>query len=623
MSYKTHDGAVRTMFRLNNVDVGKTTHAGRTAGAMHARENGASVSGTKALGGWSDGGAFRSCYDRSFPLDAIWAVAGFNGQDLDSYYVARAHTKPPDVLLSQLFPWIEDEREKLKERRTANENASDFALSAFLDCLEWFREVLLQDAAILSQHPAWSTFKPFAACPTFSSPQFHAFAAALNTAVKAEDSEAERQFSQLPQQLGAGVKLALADIKTGFERRDMALNQKLDLCLQLLVFQNLPSDARYHQQPAPPLSTITASAARPLLSVSNQSLSLSAGVGTSNSKDVSSASAARAPSSFSSGTLSSSGTASSSRASALCSSISTTTSSSNSSHLSSRHPSGHATNLNDAPQQLLSPSSAPQLSSPPLPSSISAPSSPGTVLRNAAPAITGPTPPISPPGPIHPTIFDQSCFSPQSVALLADFITASASSIAAISSASPPSAPAPQSSSGTAISGAQQERIQELKLKEEERWGKQKMDANEPWQYDVNRDTVFPSYQFRPSPSVRDVWVEYSIGVNGKFGTRCMEEMWGTVWRSAPGMKQEWSRRRKVIELIEEITRSRPAWKQEHALRFFEACYGGYSARGLSDWLSKTSGFKRKRADVDHGRHQQDATSARDVIMGRLRTWLP
>ncbi|CAD6980934.1 unnamed protein product, partial [Tilletia controversa] len=112
------------------------------------------------------------------------------------------------------------------------------------------------------------------------------------------------------------------------------------------------------------------------------------------------------------------------------------------------------------------------LSSPPLPSSISAPSSPGTVLRNAAPAITGPTPPISPPGPIHPTIFDQSCFSPQSVALLADFITASASSIAAISSASPPSAPAPQSSSGTAISGAQQERIQELKLKEEERWGK-------------------------------------------------------------------------------------------------------------------------------------------------------
>ncbi|CAD6962837.1 unnamed protein product [Tilletia laevis] len=99
-------------------------------------------------------------------------------------------------------------------------------------------------------------------------------------------------------------------------------------------------------------------------------------------------------------------------------------------------------------------------------------------------------------------------------------------------------------------------------------------------------------------------------------------DVW-TVWRSAPGMKQEWSRRRKVIELIEEITRSRPAWKQEHALRFFGACYGGYSARGLSEWLSKTSGFKRKRADVDHGRHQQDATSARDVIMGRLRTWLP
>ncbi|KAE8179903.1 hypothetical protein CF336_g9476, partial [Tilletia laevis] len=90
MVYKTHDSAVNKMFKANDVSVGKTTYAGRAASAMTARENGASVAGAKALRGWSDGGAFRSCYDRSFPLDAIWAVAGFNGQDLDSYHVPRS-----------------------------------------------------------------------------------------------------------------------------------------------------------------------------------------------------------------------------------------------------------------------------------------------------------------------------------------------------------------------------------------------------------------------------------------------------------------------------------------------------------------------------------------------------
>lgn len=55
-----------------------------------ARENGASVAGAKALGGWSESGSFRPCYDRALPVDALLGAAMFNGRKPESYFVARA-----------------------------------------------------------------------------------------------------------------------------------------------------------------------------------------------------------------------------------------------------------------------------------------------------------------------------------------------------------------------------------------------------------------------------------------------------------------------------------------------------------------------------------------------------
>ncbi|KAE8217404.1 hypothetical protein CF319_g8500 [Tilletia indica] len=98
-------------------------------------------------------------------------------------------------------------------------------------------------------------------------------------------------------------------------------------------------------------------------------------------------------------------------------------------------------------------------------------------------------------------------------------------------------------------------------------------------------------------------------------------------------MKQEWSRRKKVVELLEDITRSRPSWRHEHAVKFMEACYGGYSGRGLADWLSKTSGFKRKHSSTQQtsapvdpavaAAEHEEQQSARAIIMLRLRSWSP
>ncbi|KAE8217405.1 hypothetical protein CF319_g8499 [Tilletia indica] len=405
MSYKTHDLAVRKMFSANDVDVGKTTHAGRAAGAMNARENGASVAGTKALGGWSDGGAFRSCYDRSFPLDAIWAVAGFNGSDLDSYHVPRAQTKPPQALLDQLFPWLEEERDKLKERRASNENAVDFALSAFLGCLEWFREVLLQDAAALSQHPSWSDFHFFAACPVFSSPAFHEFAAELNRSVKEINSESERQLAQLPQHLGAGVRLALVDIRVDAERQAEEIHKKLDICLQQLQgFQLLLQHARIltSDEVIDPALLVDDAYTRQIVRTTDTT---------------------------------------------------TVTRTSTSNPITSSSP-------------IPTPSQAPPQATPPAPLPFD--------LQ------------LAPPPPHSPT---QSLPFPTA---LPPFPSVTSSSTAAVES----DADAAQ---------LRQQRVSALKVEAVERWGKAQMDSNEPWRYDASKDRLFPSYQFKPSPSVRDV----------------------------------------------------------------------------------------------------------------------
>jgi len=69
------------------VCISKSTHATRSFTAQTARQHGASVDGTKALGGWSENGSFRPCYDRALPLDGLLGAANFNAQKPESYFL--------------------------------------------------------------------------------------------------------------------------------------------------------------------------------------------------------------------------------------------------------------------------------------------------------------------------------------------------------------------------------------------------------------------------------------------------------------------------------------------------------------------------------------------------------
>jgi hypothetical protein len=84
-----HNDRVNLIHMRNEVSITKRTHAGRPFAAQTARAHGASVSGAKALGGWSESGSFRPCYDRAFPADALLGAAMFNARQSDTHFQPR------------------------------------------------------------------------------------------------------------------------------------------------------------------------------------------------------------------------------------------------------------------------------------------------------------------------------------------------------------------------------------------------------------------------------------------------------------------------------------------------------------------------------------------------------
>lgn len=84
-----HYEIVKKIHEACDVDISKVTHAGRPFAAQTSRSHGASVSGTKALGGWNESGSFRGCYDRTFPLDALLGAGTFNGRKPEQYSLPR------------------------------------------------------------------------------------------------------------------------------------------------------------------------------------------------------------------------------------------------------------------------------------------------------------------------------------------------------------------------------------------------------------------------------------------------------------------------------------------------------------------------------------------------------
>ncbi|KAJ3536673.1 hypothetical protein NMY22_g5932 [Coprinellus aureogranulatus] len=199
----------------------KATHGPRIRAADDALGFGAPEEETKAVGGWGSSGSFRQCYARALPAGGMLALAYYNGDRRTGYFLGRSVLEPPKHLVSQLFPWIESEEQKLADRmqRLGPQVARDIALSNFLETLKWFRVVLLQDVAVLShKHPNMGILKH----APFNSQAFREFAQSAGPIVQKAEEDARHALKNMPEDYTQSV---IGLMETTQIRQDTAFSE--------------------------------------------------------------------------------------------------------------------------------------------------------------------------------------------------------------------------------------------------------------------------------------------------------------------------------------------------------------------------------------------------------------
>lgn len=204
MSYDNHYDRVKLIHSKNDISLTKATHATRHFTAKTARAHGASGNDVKAIGCWSVNDAFANCYDHALPLEGLLGAAMFNARKPEQYFLARDHLEPPGELLSQIFPWVEQECAALHQREVNFGHAGrDIALKGFLRLLLWLRRVLVQDAAVLfGKDPTCPIFH-FA---PFRSDVFREFAAGSTAELARVNEEARLALQHLPEQYAQSMQ---------------------------------------------------------------------------------------------------------------------------------------------------------------------------------------------------------------------------------------------------------------------------------------------------------------------------------------------------------------------------------------------------------------------------------
>ena len=106
------------------------------------------------------------------PLRAMRILAGFQLSDV---HWLKRDIDVPDCLKKQMFPWIEEEAEKLHRCHRQPDTTHRYTACCFLDCLKALRTVILQDAAaMMTLHPERVMHNVFQCHKVFKDPQFEA-----------------------------------------------------------------------------------------------------------------------------------------------------------------------------------------------------------------------------------------------------------------------------------------------------------------------------------------------------------------------------------------------------------------------------------------------------------------
>ncbi len=152
----------------------------------------------------------------------------------------------PVELTSTIFPWVEMEKLALESRRNeAGRKADDPRLLHLLNLLIFFRNVILQDAAILySKYPNCPLFDYH----PFTTPLFHSFAMTIGPLLEAAETEARHRLENLPEQFTASLR----GIVTTFTLENQKLNQVLNEQTNMLKLMESRLDATGSTSKQPP-----------------------------------------------------------------------------------------------------------------------------------------------------------------------------------------------------------------------------------------------------------------------------------------------------------------------------------------------------------------------------------
>nr|GAT44268.1 predicted protein [Mycena chlorophos] len=221
MSYANHRDRVKRSFEANDVDITKVTHAGRGFTAKTAREYGASADEVKALGGWSDSGSFRPCYDWVISVEAALGSAMFDARNPAAHFLARETLETPQATIDAIFPFAEEQPRH------------------FLSLLIWLRTVLVQDCALLYlMHPNASIFE----YPPFNTREFRDFAATAAGRIEQVEQEVALALRNLPQQMAQTLNASMSQVFLEQQR----LRELVDTRLQHPALSSLPLNVVSH-----------------------------------------------------------------------------------------------------------------------------------------------------------------------------------------------------------------------------------------------------------------------------------------------------------------------------------------------------------------------------------------
>ena len=188
-SSSAHALAINTAQAKLNILDPKSTHGGRVYGRQALEKSGVEKVAQDVAGGWATG-AGEGCYGNGMSRPAMRAMAGFPPDDC-AFYLPRACLRPPDSLITQVFP----ELDHWKYRHTEGINCDKkFAVDGYLRLLSWLRIVLLQDAVVLNdsyrQHVIFQH-------PIFHSQEFLDYKSALQQQLDTMESPLEQQIQRV------------------------------------------------------------------------------------------------------------------------------------------------------------------------------------------------------------------------------------------------------------------------------------------------------------------------------------------------------------------------------------------------------------------------------------------